>query len=88
MTPFSNEEETALAHIIRNIVKEELQSHEAIVQEIVSSHLKVTNKRLEKLSGEVSHITKSLEFIQKQLEDETKVIKKDIKTLQKNLNQV
>ena len=43
------------------------------------SNLKVTNEHLEKLFGDVSDITKSLEFTQKQLEDGTKVIKKDIK---------
>ena len=67
--------------MIRNIVKEEPQSHESVLQEIVRSYLKVTNERLEKLSREVSHITKSLEFNQKQFEDETKVVKKDIETL-------
>lgn len=36
-----------------------------VFQEILSSNLKVTNERLEKLSGEVSHITKILEFTQK-----------------------
>ena len=67
---------------------EEQQAHEAALQKTVSSNLKVANERLEKLSGEVSNITKSLEFTQKQLENETKVIKKDIKTLQKHLNEV
>ena len=88
LTPLSNKEETALAHMIGNVTKEELQAHEAVLQEIVSSNLKVTNERLEKLSGEVSDITKNLEFTQKQLEDETKVIKKNINTLQKILNEV
>ena len=68
--------------------KEELLAHEVVRQEIVSSKLKVTNERLEKLSGEVSDIKESLEFTQKQLEDETKVIKKDIETSQKNLNEI
>ena len=69
--------------MIRSIVKEELQAHEAVLQTIVSFNLKVTNERLEKLSREVNDITKSLEFTQKRLEDETKVIRKDINTLQK-----
>ena len=34
LTPLSNEEETALAHMIRNIVK----AHETVLQEIVSSN--------------------------------------------------
>lgn len=38
LTPLSHEEETMLAHMIRNIVKEELQVHEAVLQEIVSSN--------------------------------------------------
>ena len=87
-TPLSNEEETALAHLIRNILTEELQAHEVVLQEILSSNLKLKNEWLEKLSREVSNIEKSLEFTQKQLEDETKVIKKDIEILQKNLNEI
>ena len=46
--------------MIGNIVKEELQAHEVVLQEIVSSNLKVTNERLEKLSGEFSDIKESL----------------------------
>ena len=87
-TLLSNEEETVLAHMVRNIVKEELQAHEVVLQEIVSSNLKITNERSEKFSGEVSDIKESLEFTQKQLEDKTKVIKKDIEILQKNLNKI
>ena len=64
--------------MIRNTLKEELQAHKTVLQEIVSSNLKVINERLEKLSGEVSDITKSLVFTQKHFKDETKVIKKDI----------
>ena len=64
--------------MIRNTLKEELQAHKTVLQKIVSSNLKVINERLEKLSGEVSDITKSLVFTQKHFKDETKVIKKDI----------
>ena len=56
LMPLSNEEEMVLVHTNRSIVKEELQSHEVVLQEIVSSNLKVTNDGLEKLSGEVSDI--------------------------------
>ena len=72
-TSLSNEEETALADMIKNIVKEELQL-QMVLQEIVSFNLKITNERLEKLSAEVSDIKESLEFTQKILEDKTKVI--------------
>ena len=74
--------------MIMNIVKEELQATKVVLQEIVSSNLKITNERLEKLSGEISDIKESLEFTQKQLEDKTKVIKEDIEILQKNLNEI
>ena len=70
LTPLQNEEETALAHMIRNILKEELQAHQMVLQEIVRivrSYLKITNKQSEKLSGEASDITESLEFTQKDL---------------------
>ena len=46
--------------MIRNILQEELQTKEVVLQEIVSSNLKVTNERLEKLSGEFSDIKESL----------------------------
>ena len=45
--------------MIRNILKEE-QTNEVVLQEIVSSNLKVTNERLEKISGEFSDIKESL----------------------------
>ena len=79
-TPFSIEEKTVLVHMITNIVKEELQTNEMVLQKVVSSNLKVTNERLEKLSREVSDMKERLEFTQKQLEDETKAIKKDFKS--------
>ena len=65
--------------MIRNIVKEELQTYEVVLQEIVGSNLKVTIELLEKLSGEVRNRIGSLEFIQKQLKDKTKMIKKTLK---------
>ena len=46
--------------MIRNILQEELQTKEVVLQEIVSSNLKVTNVRIEKLSGEFSDIKESL----------------------------
>ena len=45
--------------------------------------MKITNERLEKLSGEVRNIKKSQKFTQKQLKDEANVIKKDVEILQK-----
>ena len=41
------EEETALAHMIRNIIKEEVQTHKVVLQITLSSYLKITNERLE-----------------------------------------
>ena len=48
--------------------------------------MKITNERLEKLSGEIRNIKKSKKFTQKQLKDEANVVKKDVEILQKNLN--
>ena len=69
--------------MIRYIVKEELQTYEVVLQEIVGSNLKVTIELLEKLSGEVRNRIGSLEFIQKQLKDKTKMIKKTLKYYKK-----
>ena len=69
--------------MIRNIAKEELQTYEVVLQEIVGSNLKVTIELLEKLSGEVRNRIGSLEFIQKQLKDKTKMIKKTLKYYKK-----
>ena len=41
------EEETALAHMIINIIKEEVQTHKVVLQITLSSYLKITNERLE-----------------------------------------
>ena len=57
-----------------------------VLQETGSSNLKITNERLEKLSGEIRNIKKSKKFTQKQLKDEANVVKKDVEILQKNLN--
>ena len=49
--------------MIRNILKEELQAHQTVLQEIVRIvrfYLKITNEQSEKLSGEVSDIIESL----------------------------
>ena len=69
--------------MIRNIAKEELQTYEVVLQEIVGSNLKATIELLEKLSGEVRNRIGSLEFIQKQLKDKTKMIKKTLKYYKK-----
>ena len=50
--PLSNGEEITLAQMIRNIVKEELQAHEVVLQEIVRSNLNITNELLVRLSVE------------------------------------
>ena len=50
--PISNGEELTLAQMIRNIVKEELQAHEVVLQEIVRSNLNITNELLVRLSVE------------------------------------
>ena len=57
-----------------------------VLQETGSSNLKITNERLEKLSGEIRNIKKSKKFTQKQLKEEANVVKKDVEILQKNLN--
>ena len=41
------EEETALAHMIINIIKEEVQTHKVVLQITLSSYLKITNEQLE-----------------------------------------
>lgn len=87
-TPFSKQDEVTLANMIRNIVKEELESHKEGLQEFISSKLLVTNERLNELSKEVKDITESLEFTQKQVEEDTKAIKKDIERLKKNVGEI
>ena len=61
-TSLPNEEQAELAHTIRIIVKQEIQAQQVVLQETVSCFLEITNERLEKLSGQASDITKTLEF--------------------------
>ena len=61
-TPLPNEEQAELAHTIRIIVKQEIQAQQVVLQETVRCFWEITNERLEKLSGQASDITKTLEF--------------------------
>ena len=74
LTPFSIEEEPELAQVIRNFVKEKLQAHSMVLQEIISSNLKVKNDWLERLSWEVS-----LELTQNNLKMKQRWLKKTLR---------
>ena len=64
--------EKPLIDTIRKIVKEEFKEHETKISEMISN-------RLDKISKEMTEVTKSLEFTQDQLEVETTNIKENIK---------
>ena len=76
-----HENDQILLETIRAIVKDELAAHEAAIKELINSNMKPTNERLEKLSTEMTLLTKILEHTQDQLDEELKTIKTFIKNL-------
>ena len=76
-----HENDQILLETIRTIVKDELAAHEAAIKELINSNMKPTNERLEKLSTEMTLLTKILEHTQDQLDEELKTIKTFIKNL-------
>ena len=70
--------EKLLIYIIRKILKEEFMEHETIMSEMIGNYLKNTNDRLDKISEEMTKLTKSLEFTQDQLGGEINNIKENM----------
>ena len=66
---------------ITKIVKEEFKKHETKMIEMISNNLQNTNERLDKISKEMTELTKSFKFTQDQLEGEINNIKESIKKL-------
>ena len=66
---------------ITKIVKEEFKKHGTKMIEMISNNLQNTNERLDKISKEMTELTKSFKFTQDQLEGEINNIKESIKKL-------
>ena len=66
-------------------MKEEFKKHETKVSEIIINNFQNTNDLLDKISKEVTGITKSIGFTQDQLEEEINNIKKNIKNLETSI---
>ena len=75
----------SLIHTIRKTVKEEFKVHEAKISDMISNNLQNTNDHLDKISKEMTELTKSLEFTQDQLEGEINNIKENIKHLESRI---
>ena len=67
------------------IVKEEFKEHETKMSETISKNLQNANLRLDKISKEMTELTKSSEFTQDQLEGEINNIKENIKHLETSI---
>ena len=70
---------------IRKIVTEEFKVHEAKMSDMISSNLQNTNDRLDKISKEMTELTKILEFTQDLLEGKINKIKENIKHLETSI---
>ena len=77
--------EKSLIDTIRQIAKEEFKEHETKMSEIISNNLQNTNDRLDKISKEMTELTKSLEFTQNQLEGEINNTTENIKHLETSI---
>ena len=70
--------EKSLIDTITSIVKEDFKEHETKMSDMISNYLQNTNDRPDKISKEMTELTKSLEFTQNQLEGEISNIKENI----------
>ena len=62
--------------------------HETKMSERISNNLQNTNDRLDRISKEMTELTKSFEFTQDQLEGEINNIKENIKHLEKSIKRI
>ena len=76
-----NDEGESLFDIIRNIVREKFKTHESNIKELINSNVNKTTERLDKSSGEIVHLTASLEFTQWKIDEELFQVKKEIQNL-------
>ena len=67
---------------IRKIVKEQLKVHEAKMGDRISNNLQNKNGRPDKISKEMTKLTKSFDFTKDQLEGEINNIKENFKHLE------
>ena len=70
--------EKSLIDTITSIVKEDFKEHETKMGDMISNYLQNTNDRPDKISKEMTELTKSLEFTQNQLGGEINNIKENI----------
>ena len=68
----------SLIDTIGKIVKEEFNEHETKMSEMISNNLQNTNDCLDKISKEMTKLTKSLEFTQEQLEGDKTILRKTL----------
>ena len=80
--------EKSLIDTITSIVKEDFKEHETKMGDMISNYLQNTNDRPDKISKEMTELTKSLEFTQDQLEGEKYNIKKNIKLLETSIKRI
>ena len=86
-----HENDQILLETIKTIVKDKLTADKAIIKKLINSNMKSTNERLDKLSTEMTELTKSLKHSQDQLDDELKTdidIKTDIKNLDSAIKEI
>ena len=74
--------EISLIDTIRKIVKEEFNGPKTKVSEMISNNSQNTNDRPDKMSKEMTELTRSLVFTQDQLEGSIINIKENIKHLE------
>ena len=77
--------EKSLIDTIRQIVKEEFKEHETKMSEMISNNLQNASDCLDKISKEMTELTKSFELTQYQLEGEINNIKENTKHLETSI---
>ena len=71
--------EKSIIDTIRKILKKKFKEHETRMNEMISNNLQNTNGRLDKISKEMTELTKRFEFTQDHWEEEINNIKEKLK---------
>ena len=72
--------------LLRKILREELDSHEKNISDLINSNLQTTIERIDKISTKMTELTASSDFTQKNIDKKIENAQQKIVNLEKNIN--
>ena len=72
--------------LLRKILREELDSHEKNISDLINSNLQTTIERIDKIFTKMTELTASSDFTQKNIDKKIENAQQKIVNLEKNIN--